>query len=361
MTRAEEQNPACVSTGEPAAALKAAFTGGAPARIPVGVCLGGSWPFFVEGCTLKELLKDPIRAAEIFYGVNERVDADFITVGTGATALMIGALGAEIRFADNGAPEIMSYLIEKEEDIEAADIAGALRSEHMLWLKDVAREIIRLNSGRRSIFVSGRAAFTLAGQMYGLERFSKALYKDKALAAHLLEFATDVAAAYYEFMLELPGLDGIFIADPSASGDVISRKHYESNALPYETELVRRLKHHDKLTLMHICGNITNRLDLLPSSGVQMISLDSKVDLAEARNILDGRLAISGNVNPVQVLEDLAPEEVYRATQSCLEAAGASGGGFMLLPGCDISYKVSEENIRAFVKAARDWREHELS
>ncbi|MDR0886712.1 MAG: uroporphyrinogen decarboxylase family protein [Clostridiales Family XIII bacterium] len=334
--------------------VRDAFLGKKPARIPVGVCLGGSWPFFVENVTLRDLLTDPIKTAEIFYRVNERVDADFITVGTGATALLIESLGGEVTFTDNGAPVISSLLVSSVSDLEALDIEAAMKTERMAWLKAVATETVRINNGHRSIFVSGRAPFTLASQIMGLEVFSKALIKNPSLAAKLLEFTTRLSIAYFEFMLEVPGIDGIFIADPSASGDVVSTRHFERFVLPYLTSVVQRLSAYNKLSLVHICGDITNRLHLLPQTGMQMISVDSKVDLKTAKEILDGRIGLSGNVNPVAVLEDLSPDEVYQVSKQCLKD-GAADGGFMLLPGCDISAHVSEANVKAMVDVAHEF------
>ncbi|MDR3238580.1 MAG: hypothetical protein LBT44_00590 [Clostridiales bacterium] len=324
-------------------------------RIPAGVCLGGSWPFFIEGVTLEELLEQPPTVAAAFYRVMERVDADFVTVGAGATALLIEALGGEIKFISNGAPEISSLLIASETDIDALNISKALKSERMAWLREVARETVRLNQGRRSIFVSGRAPFTLAGQLLGLETLSKSLYKNKALVEKLLAFTTDLSVAYYEFMLEVDGIDGIFIADPSASGDVVSSRHFEAAVIPHITEVLRRLAPHGKLSLLHICGDITDRLHLLEQTGIQMVSVDSKVNLAEAKRILNGKVGLSGNANPVFVIEELTAAEVYAEARKCIDAA-AFNGGFMLLPGCDLSAKASEENVRAFVRAAHEWR-----
>ncbi len=326
-----------------------------PDRTPAGFCLGGSWPIFAEGKTLYNLLSDPDEAADIFFRVNDRLDADFVTVGTGATAFVIEALGATIRFSGNGAPEIISLLVEKEEDIDKLDITKALQSPKVQWLKEVAKGVVKRNKGKRSIFVSGRAPFTLAGQIYGLENLSKALYKNKALVEKLLNFTTDLSVAYYEEMLKLEGIDGIFIADPSASGDVVSSKHFEAVVVPYITRVIERLKGYQKLSVLHICGNITDRLHLLPQTGIQVISLDSKVDLGKAKEILDGKIGIAGNVNPVSVLEDQQPDGVYEVTTDCLNHA-AYDGGFLLLPGCDISAKVSEQNVKAMVEAAHQWK-----
>ncbi|MDR1916215.1 MAG: uroporphyrinogen decarboxylase family protein [Synergistaceae bacterium] len=331
-----------------------AFSMKEPERVPVGVCLGGSWPFFIEGFTLESLLSYPEKAARVFYEVNERVDADFVTVGTGATALMFEGLGGEISFSENGAPSITSILVGSESDIDSLDIARALKTERLQQLKSAALETVRLNGGRRALFVSGRAPFTLAGQLAGLETFTKSLYKDRGFVNHLLDFAAELSFVYFEFMLDTEGIDGVFIADPSASGDVLSARHFEEFAAPRLKELSSRLEAFGKPTLLHICGNITKELHLLPHTGIDMISVDSRVDLKRAREILDGRMGLAGNVHPVFVLEDLSPREVSERTKLCLDSA-APGGGFMLLPGCDLSSKVPEENVAAFVKTGHDW------
>jgi uroporphyrinogen decarboxylase len=88
-----------------------------------------------------------------------------------------------------------------------------------------------------------------------------------------------------------------------------------------------------------------------------MVSVDSKVDLCKAKQILNGEIALAGNVNPVFVIEEKTSEEVYTEAQKCLDSA-AYDGGFMLLPGCDLSCKASEENVRALTKAALNWTEN---
>ncbi|MDR1308507.1 MAG: hypothetical protein LBL95_01190 [Deltaproteobacteria bacterium] len=324
--------------------------------LPVGVCLGGSWPFFLEKVPFRDLLADPKRAAAIFYGVNARVGADFVTVGTGATALLLQALGAEICYDPRRAPSIETTLVSSEADIGRLDVQKALSSEGIRWLGEVARETVRLNAGRRALFVSGRAPFTLAGQMTELEVFSKGIYKNKAFVERLLDKAEELSAGYFEHMLSVKGLDGIFVADPSASGDLLSARHFELVALPRIKGLLDRLKTLGKPSLLHICGKTTDRLHLLPKTGVGMVSLDSKVDLAKGREILGGKLAFAGNVHPVFVLEDLSPGGVAEATLRCLVEARAAEGGFMLLPGCDLSARVPEANVASFVRVAHDFR-----
>jgi uroporphyrinogen decarboxylase len=323
--------------------------------IPAGVCLGGSWPFFVEGASLADLLRDPAGAANIFYSVNDRVGSDFVTVGTGATALLFQALGAKVVWHPRRAPSIDSTLAANPGGLARLDPAGALESEGLAWLKAVARETVRLNVSNRAIFVSGRAPFTLAGQLCELEMLTRALYKDKPFVEALLAFALELTAGYFDAMLAIPGIDGIFIADPSASGDVLSAAHFRNWALPWTARLTTRLARWNKPILLHVCGKITDRLEQISLSGAGMISLDAKVGVGEARAILGGRLAFAGNVDPVGVLEDMDPGGVCRESKLCLDKAGAGRGGFMLLPGCDLSARAPEPNVLAFVRAAHEY------
>ena len=115
----------------------------------------------------------------------------------------------------------------------------------------------------------------------------------------------------------------------------------------------KRLAPFKKPSLLHICGNITNRLHLLPHTGLDMISTDSKVAMRDAREILDGKMGLAGNVHPVFVLEELSPQEVAEHTRQCLSEA--PNAGFMLLPGCDLSAGTPEKNVAAFVRTGHEW------
>jgi uroporphyrinogen decarboxylase len=86
-----------------------------------------------------------------------------------------------------------------------------------------------------------------------------------------------------------------------------------------------------------------------------MISVDSLVDLRAARRILGQGTALAGNLHPVFVLEEKSEEEIYGLAMECLSQA-AGQGGFMLLPGCDLSARAEESKIMAFTQAARDFR-----
>jgi len=336
-------------------ALKA-FRGEKTDYIPVGIFLGGSWPIINSGLTLEGLIGEVEKTAKVFFDVNKKLNADIIITGVGSTALMIKALGGEVKFDKKGAPQIISQLIKNEGDLRSLSVSTVTKDGSMIWLRDTAKELLKLSRGEKLILASGRAPFTLATQMYGLENFSKAMYKNRTFAHEILEFTTKLSIEYFETMIDEGRVDGAFIADQTASGDVISKKHFEEFVLPYFTRVVRSVKNLNKPVMLHICGNISDRLKLISETGIDCLSIDTKVDIAKAMEAIGDKTCIAGNVDPVDVLELGTRSAVIEATDECLRKGTAKGGGFILLPGCDPAGGVPEENITAFVDTAHQWK-----
>jgi uroporphyrinogen decarboxylase len=125
--------------------------------------------------------------------------------------------------------------------------------------------------------------------------------------------------------------------------------------MPGLSKDVKVAKDLGKASMVHICGDITDRLDLIADSGVDCISLDYKVNLIKARELVGNRVSLAGNVNPVNVLQFGNNDDVRCAAESCLKD-GAENGSFILLPGCDIASGVTASNLRVFVETAHNWK-----
>ncbi|MFA5384456.1 MAG: uroporphyrinogen decarboxylase family protein [Eubacteriales bacterium] len=228
-------------------------------------------------------------------------------------------------------------------------MSAAIHDPAVKWLRETAGELLKLAGNKRLVLASGRAPFTLAAQIFGMENFLKSLYKNRNFAHKLLEFTTGLSISYFKAMEDF--VHGIFIADPVASGDVISKKHFIEFVFPYLKRVIREVKSVKKPTMLHICGDISDRLHLIPDTGADSLSLDAKVNIADAKSILGNKVCIAGNVDPVHILQFGSKNDVYNAAYQCMEQ-GAKNGGFILLPGCDLAADVPEENIKALVDSA---------
>ncbi len=197
--------------------------------------------------------------------------------------------------------------------------------------------------------------FTLGARLVGEEAMMKATFKKPAFVEKVVDFATDLLIHLYEPIVADKTLEVISLADPTASGDLISRKQFEKFAVPYLKKFTDWAKVQGRPYLVHICGNTTDRLDLFPLTGASCISLDHKTDIAKAKETLHGKMCFGGNVDPVKIMLNGTVQDVENACKEIIKAAGTDGG-FVLMPGCDIPPTVPYENIQKFIQVAQEWK-----
>jgi uroporphyrinogen decarboxylase len=128
------------------------------------------------------------------------------------------------------------------------------------------------------------------------------------------------------------GASFIWIGEGMASGSLISPATYREFVLPYERELVERIRQLGALSLLHICGNITPSLSAIAQSGADAVDVDSPTDWRSAIEILGPRMCLKGNISPMSFL----PENVGRLAAECENAIemAAPAKGFILSTGC---------------------------
>lgn len=324
-----------------------------PARIPVTLLSGGAWTFNNRGYALADVLEKPELMAEIIVETNEKVRSDVVWAGSGYNNLPIRALGGKIKFRAKGAPDVQEDLLETASAVDKLDLNRLGEDEGVRGLWETTAMLDRAIGERTLVGASGWGPFSLAAQVFGVEKMMRGMFKDKAAVHAVLEFATELSFRYYEPFIKA-GARILSVGEPTSSGDLLSRRHFIEFALPYQKKFMQRVKAIGALSLLHICGDITDRLDLIPDSGADVLSVDFKVDLAQAKAVVGTKIAIAGNVNPVSPLENGTPAEVAAAARDCIEKAGQDGN-FILTPGCDIPPGVPPENIRAFIETGLRW------
>jgi uroporphyrinogen decarboxylase len=146
------------------------------------------------------------------------------------------------------------------------------------------------------------------------------------------------------------GVDAILISSAFAGGGFISPDHYREFVLPFEKKVVEGIKRAtDVPVYTHTCGRIGDRLELMAETGTSGIdTLDppplGNVELADAKRRIGDRLFIKGNLDPVNVMLQGTPDQVFDEARRCIEAA-ASGGGYILSSACSIPPHAPPANI----------------
>ncbi len=322
-------------------------------RLPVALLSGGVWTMNRRSFSLREILNQPELAAEIIIDTQELVQSDIVWPGSGYHNLAIRALGGSIKFRARGAPDIQASLIDKVIEVEKLPLKNLPEEPGIQNLLSTARIVAKALGKQVLVGASQWGPFTLAGHIYGVEKLMRSIYKDRDAVLAILDFTAELCYRYLKLFID-NGVEIVSIADPSASGDLISRNQFQEFVIPHLQKVVSRLQQKGVFVCIHICGNITNRLDLIPETGADLLSMDYKVDLGKARETLGGRMAFSGNLNPVAVMQNANPDLVAECCLDCINKTSAIPG-YIVMPGCDIPPGVPLENIQAMRDTAHHY------
>ena len=209
-----------------------------------------------------------------------------------------------------------------------------------------ALRLLRQQSGDRLVIVGKvMGPWTLSYHMMGMEEFLVATKLDPERARACMNTLKAVTLAFARAQIQA-GADIICLAD-HASGGIVSPRAYCEFLLPLHQELFRAI---GAPTVLHCCGNTTDRVKYFAESGVDCYHFESQVDLASAVAQARGRLSpmtLMGNINNPSVLLKGSHMEVLAACKKAIQ-----GGVQILSPECAVTLITPIDNLRALVDAA---------
>lgn len=337
---------------QPRDVLIEAFNMGTPERVPAVIYGGGAWTIKNAGKSFTDFVGRPEEYAQTIISTAELLNSDMVYPGSGYNNFLAAAIGGRIKVRRIGAPDLAEPIVNSQEDIEALDIEKIYEDESIqtIWR---ASEIVNEEIGDN--YLVGTTAwgpFTKGANLRGVEQIMRETYTNPELVEGVVNFAKDLILAFYEPLIKDSGIEAASIADPTASGDLVSKEKFVSYALPPLQELVKELEKMGAKVFLHICGNTSDKLDEIADSRASCFSLDHKVSLARAKQEIGHRICLAGNVNPVAVLNEGSIDDIERESQECI-STGMEGGGYVLCPGCDIPPTVPLENLKAFVRTTK--------
>jgi uroporphyrinogen decarboxylase len=193
------------------------------------------------------------------------------------------------------------------------------------------------------------ACYMIEGQTRGdISRAKEMLRSEPHTVRELLERIARATARYLKSQIAA-GAAVIQLFDTWAGE--LSRDDYDDFELP-ATKMVYDLLGHPEVPKILFAKGSARLLDSLPRSGADVISVDWRTDLAEARQKLGRKVALQGNVDPNILLG--SEKAVREAAQSAVEKTG--GLGHILNLGHGILPATPVENARAFVQAGQSAR-----
>lgn len=256
--------------------------------------------------------------------------------------------GAKIEFPDDDLPLCRQPLLARPEDMQrlkAPDPGSGKRMSDRLAALSAFREQV---GGQVPIMGWVEGALAQAADLRGVMGLMTDLILRPQWVNELLEICVEVEIAFARAQVEA-GADIIGLGDAVAS--LISPAMYRQFALPYEQRIFAAVHEMGALARLHICGNTSLTVADMVESGADIVDLDWMVDMAAAAAAHGHQVSFCGNFDPVAVMLQGTPQEVYEATQRCM---GDGGPRSISAAGCEIPDGTPAENLQAQAQALKE-------
>ena len=308
----------------------------------------------VAGMTLRDMRANAVNEARVQIDCYKRLGNDGLTVDYGLHGLGI-ALGSKVNDPEYGVPVIQEFALDDLKKLDQLDLTKTERKNdpELRQRYEAAERMLEAVGDECGVDVTISGPFTAAASIYPTGQLLRALVKDPENVHKLLGMC---AQTIINICLDLNSLGLSFtLCDPIASGTVLKKQNYLDFVFPYTKRIVDELHQAGTSVGYHICGNTTSIIEPMVDTGVDLLSLDNLVDMETAKEKVGDRICLVGNVDPMKVMTEGAPDDVDSAVKECFRKAFDSPSGFILATGCDIPYDGSLENLDQFMASGRKY------
>ncbi len=172
-------------------------------------------------------------------------------------------------------------------------------------------------------------------------------FSEPSVLHQFLDKLADMIATYVRYQIDC-GAQVVQMFDSWAGQ--LTPQDYDVFALPYQQKVVRLVKetHPDTPLILYISGS-AGVLGRMAQSGVDIVSVDWTVDMAEARQRLGKSMMVQGNIDP-GVLFGSQPFIRERIIDTIRKAGNQ---GHILNLGHGVLVGTPEDNVRFFFETAK--------
>ncbi|HEX5036507.1 MAG TPA: uroporphyrinogen decarboxylase [bacterium] len=295
-----------------------------------------------------EMMKDPDTACEITMQPVRRLGVDAAILYSDIL-IVPEAMGLKLDFVRDVGP-VFDRKIENKADahwLREKDVP-----ERCPFVFEAIKKIRKEISPDIPLLGFAGAPFTVGAYMAGGDgsydgaRIKKLAYQNREVFRTLME---KVALATIDYLKEQvkAGVEAVQLFDTWAG--TLTVDDYRQFALPYAREILKAARATGVPTILYIKGG-THLFNEMKAAGPDVISIDWRMDLTEARERAKGEVAIQGNFDPARLYS--APEVIRQEVAKMLNAASGAPGYIVNL-GHGILEDIPVENAQAFVDAAK--------
>jgi uroporphyrinogen decarboxylase len=293
-----------------------------------------------------ELCRSVDLASEVSLQPFRRFDPDGV-IFFSDILVPVAAMGARVEFSDGG-----PTLPDPVRDAAAVErLARFDPASEIAFTGEILSRLKKEVAGRAAVLGFCGAPWTLAsylvegGASKSFAAIKTLMGREPGVLRRLLDLLADVAADVLSFQIA-SGADAVQLFDTWAGE--LALEDYREWALPSVARAISGIRRRPDTPVLLYVNGCAHLVESLEETGADVLSIDWRLSLAEARRRAPGR-ALQGNLDPGLLLGE--PADVARRTRAMLEETGGEGHvvnlGHGVLPGSRL------ECVEAFFDAAR--------
>lgn len=295
---------------------------------------------------------DAVTDGEVHYQAIKNVTETYDT--TACTVIMdltveAEAFGCAISMPEHEVPSVTGRLVCDEESVNRLQVPSLSAGRMPEYLK--ANCLAVENIKDKAVLSGCIGPFSLAGRLYDMSEIMVGIYIEPDVIKTLLDKCTEYITLYCK-ELKAIGATGVIMAEPAAG--LLSNEDCLEYSTVYVKQIVEAVQDDNFTVVLHNCGNKGHCTQAMIDSGAAALHFGNAVNMVETLEQCPSNLVVMGNIDPVGILKQATPEEVYRITADLL-AKTAQYRNFVISSGCDMPPFVPDVNIKAFYRAIADF------
>ncbi len=228
-------------------------------------------------------------------------------------------------------------------------------TKDLSYVTDAIKATLEKLQGRVPLIGFSGAPWTLLCYMvegHGSKdfRYAKEMIFTRPEEAHmLLGKIRDAVTDYLVAQIEA-GAHVVQIFD--TWGGILTPDDFRTFSLDYIGEIVRdvRARTKDRAPIIVFCKGANHSIGEIVATGCNVIGLDWTIDISEVKFLVDGQVALQGNLDPVLLY---APEHIIEERVREIAKKMGDPRGHIFNLGHGITPDVPVENAKAFIAAAK--------
>ena len=330
---------------------------GKPSDVPVALIVDSPWLPGWAGIDTRDYFLYPDKWLEINKNLLTRFPGAVLIPGFWVEYGMAAepsAFGAKIHFYADRPPAIKPIYADLRFWAQAKPINPHEDGFMPLALRLYQQMDERLSAEGTPIrMVAARGPLAVASWLVGISPLMEGLVIQPEETEKLLDTVTTSLISWLQAQLDcLSHPEGILLLDDLVG--MVSPRTYKKQIEPYLQHIFKAFE--GLIRIYHNDTPCPKLLEPLVEAGFDVFNFSHEIDIAEVKEKMGHRVALMGNVAPLDLGVRGNPAEVYAAAMDCLDKA-APGGGMILSFGGGVSPGTKPENIDALLKAAQDWKQ----